>query len=258
MSSLLPVYIKEMRSYFSTPVAYLVITVFLLVSGVMYALILYDYSRFSLEVIRSGFSRQMEGLNIANGILRPTFSTLSFLMLLMMPLLTMKSFSEEKKSGTIELLFTYPIRDLELVLGKFFALLTVYVMMLAATLCYSLMLFYFKPVPLGDLFAGYLGLFLMGAAFIALGIFISSLTENQIVAAFWTFGMILIFWLIGWFAGDSSTILTELAKYLSIFEHYRSFETGIIDTRDLVYYLSFIFLFIFLTLRALESKRWRS
>lgn len=257
MASLYAVYRRELRSFFSTPIAYLVTVIFLVVSGVLFSLILTDYSRYSFEVMRSD-RLQLEGLNIAEGILRPTFRTLSFLMLLMMPLITMKSFSDEKRSGTIELLFTYPLRDSEIVLGKFFATLTLFAAMLGCTFTYILMLLYFKPVPVGDIVSGYLGLLLIGSSFIALGTFISSLTENQIIAATWSFGMIMVFWVIGWLPGDSTMPIADIARYLSIFEHFNDFSNGVIDSRDVIYYLSFTAIFIFLTLRVLESKRWRS
>lgn len=258
MPNLFTVYRREMLSFFSTPIAYLVIVVFLIVSGMLFSLILADYSRYSFEVIRSGSQAELPGLNIGEGILRPTFRTLSFLMLLMMPLLTMKSFSDEKKSGTIELLFTYPLRDSEMVLGKFFATLTVFAVMLAFTFSYILTLLYFKTVPVGDMISGYLGLLLIGSAFISLGIFISSLTENQIIAAAWSFGMIMVFWVIGWTVGDSTMPIADIARYLSIFNHFTSFANGVLDSRDVIYYLSFAAVFIFLTMRVLESKRWRS
>ena len=166
--------------------------------------------------------------------------------------------SDEKKSGTIELLFTYPLRDSEMVLGKFFATLTMFAVMLAFTFSYILILLYFKTVPVGDMISGYLGLLLIGSAFISLGIFISSLTENQIIAAAWSFGMIMVFWVIGWTVGDSTMPIADIARYLSLFNHFTSFANGVLDSRDVIYYLSFTAVFIFLTMRVLESKRWRS
>ncbi|MEE8483334.1 MAG: ABC transporter permease subunit, partial [Nitrospinota bacterium] len=225
---------------------------------ILFSLVLNEYSRLSFEAIRSNQMFKMEGLTVAEGILRPIFSSTAFLMLLIMPLLTMKSFSEEKKSGAIEILFTYPISGFALVVGKFMAAVTVFAVMLAFTASHYLMVLYFKPVPLGEMFTGYLGLFLMGTAFISLGVFISSLTENQVIAAAWSFGMIMAFWLVGWLAGDSREPIAEIIRYLSIFKHFESFASGIIDTRDVIYYLSFSGLFIFSTLRVIESKRWRS
>lgn len=258
MKSLMPVYLRELRSYFSGPIAYLVIVIFLIISGIMFILIFNDYARVSFEVIRANYQVRISQLNVGEGLLAPLFRNLSFLLLLMMPLLTMKSFSEEKKSGTIELIFTYPTRDIELVLGKMLAVLTVLSAMLGFTLVYSLIILYFKPLPLGIVASGYLGLLLMGIAFTSLGVFISSLTENQIIAAVWTFGMIMVFWMIGWLVGDSTMPIAGIFRYLSLFEHFESFSVGVIDTRDLVYYLSFSAVFIFATMRVLESRRFRS
>ncbi|MDH5543156.1 MAG: ABC transporter permease [Nitrospinota bacterium] len=257
MNNFLPVYRRELKSYFYSPIAYLVIVVFLILSGLFFIMILNDYARYSFEVIRSNYRYNLPGLNVAEGIISPLYRTLSFLLILMMPLLTMKSFSEEKKSGTIELVFTYPISDMELVLGKIFALFTLYGTMLGFTLFYDLFLVMFKPVPLGVTFTGLLGLSLAGCAYISLGVFISSLTENQIVAAVWSFGMIMVFWIISWLAGDSTSALAEILRYLSIFDHFDSFANGVIDTSDIIFYLSFIFIFVFSTLRVLESRRYR-
>ena len=257
MNNFLPVYRRELKSYFYSPIAYLVIVVFLLLSGLFFVMILNDYARFSFEVIRSNYRINLPGLNVAEGIVSPLYRTFSFLLILMMPLLTMKSFSEEKKSGTIELLFTYPISDMALVLGKICALFTVYGTMLGLTLFYDLFIVFFKSVPFGVTFTGLFGLSLAGCAYIALGVFISSLTENQIVAAAWSFCMIMVFWVISWMAGDSTTIFAEILRYLSIFDHFDSFASGIIDTSDVIFYLSFIFIFVFATLRVLESRRFR-
>ena len=127
-------------------------------------------------------------MSVIEGVLRPLFQNVSVIMLLMMPILTMRLFSEEKKSGTIELLLTYPVRDGEVLLGKYLAALAVFAAMLVLTLAYPLIMAWVTPLELGPLATGYLGLLLQGAAFIAIGILISSLTENQIVAAVATFG----------------------------------------------------------------------
>lgn len=258
MSNLFPVYKRELRSFLLGPVAYMVTVIFLVLSGIFFALIISDYSNLSFDVIRSNYQYRVPELNVAEGILGPFYRIILFLMLLMMPLLTMKSFSEEKKSGTIELIFTYPITDLELVLGKMLAVFTIFAAMLGFTFVYELVILFFKPVPLGVTFSGYLGLLLVGGAFISLGVFISSLTENQVIAGAWTFGMIMVFWMISWLGGDSTSLFAGLLRYLSIFRHFESFASGVIDTRDVVYYFSFIFVFIFSTMRALESRRYRA
>jgi ABC-2 type transport system permease protein len=169
----------------------------------------------------------------------------------------MRLFAEEKKSGTIELLLTYPVRDGEVLLGKYLAALTVFVAMLALTLAYPLIVAWVTPVEWGPLATGYLGLLLQGAAFIAIGILISSLTENQIVAAVATFGTLLIFWVIAWASDSAGGNLGRVLSHLSLTEHFDSFAKGVIDTKDLIYYLNLTILALFLTLRSLESKRWR-
>ncbi|MEA2064261.1 MAG: ABC transporter permease subunit, partial [Gemmatimonadota bacterium] len=173
-------------------------------------------------------------------------------LLFMMPLITMKPYSEERKTGTIELLLTYPLSDLEIMLGKFFACFTLLLVMMALTLVYPLFLVLYSQPELGTLASGYLGLILMAASFIALGLFISSLTENQIIAAVATFAILLLFWILRWVGAS------ELLAYLSVLEHFNNFSQGLIDTRDVVYYLSFTVLWLFMTLRVLESKKWRS
>jgi len=179
------------------------------------------------------------------------------IMLLMVPLLTMRLFSEEKKSGTIELLLTYPVTDMEVILGKFFACLTVFLLMLLLTATYPVLLFVFGEPEVGPVLTGYVGLVLMGAAFISLGIFTSSLTENQIIAATLSFGILFLFFMMGYSISLMGPILGNLMIYISLIGHLEGFAKGVIDTMDIIYYAVFITLFIFLTLRVLESKKWR-
>ncbi len=258
MGNLGPLLSRELRSYLQTPVAHLVAVAFLLVSGLLFTMILIDYSRYSFELIRSGYAMQVEGLTVAEGILRPTLSTTAFLLLLIAPLLTMRSFAEEKKSGTIELLFTLPLRDGELVLAKWLAPLLVQALLLGAVFGYSLLLAFFKPMPAGEALCGFAGLALLAAFFSAIGVFISALTENQIVAAAWTFGANMLFWLVGWLGGDGVSAAAQALKGASAYEHFNNFMTGVVDSADVFYFASLSYLFIFLTLRVLESKRWRS
>lgn len=189
--------------------------------------------------------------------MRPLFSNLSVIMLLMMPILTMRLFAEEKKTGTIELLLTYPVRDVEVLLGKYAAALTLFLAMLSLTAFYPGLVAYFARLEPGPILAGYLGLALMGVTFLAIGILASSLTENQIVASVATFGVLLVFWAIGWSANFAGPVWGKLLSHLSLLEHFGSFSKGVIDTKDVIYYLNFTILALFLTLRSLESKRWR-
>lgn len=246
---------KEMRLYFTSPVAYVVFTFFLLIMGYFFYSIFAFYNLTSMQAaMNPAFARD---LNITDAVLRPLFSNTGVILLFFMPMLTMRLFAEEKRSGTIELLLTFPVRDGEVLLGKFAAALGLFLMLLGFTALYPAIAGYFARMEWGPLFSGYLGLVLLGGSFLAVGILISSLTENQIVASFATFGVLLGFWVIGWSADLVGENWRALFQYLSILEHLDNFGKGVIDTKDVVYYLSVIALSLFLTLRSLESKRWR-
>jgi len=251
----LPVFKKEMRLFFGSPVAYVVFTFFLLISGWFFSQIFLYYSDLSMRsFMQPGMA---QSLNITESVMRPLFTNMSVVLLFFIPMLTMRLFAEEKKSGTIELLLTYPVRDGEVLAGKFLAAAALYVILLGLTLVYPAIIAYFTRIEWGPILTGYLGLVLTGATFLAVGVFISSLTENQIVAGFGTFGVLLALWIIGWGAESAGGNLRAVLQYLSITEHMDTFSRGLIDTKDLVYYLSAIALGLFLTLRSLDSKRWR-
>jgi ABC-2 type transport system permease protein len=182
---------------------------------------------------------------------------MAVVLLFFIPMLTMRLFAEEKRSGTMELLLTYPLRDGEVLAGKFFASLALYASILVLTLFYPVTVAWFTRIEWGAVLTGYLGLLLLGAAFLSIGLFVSSTTENQIVAGFGTFGALLALWLLGWFADSAQGALRTTVQQAAIIEHMDGFAKGVIDTKDLVYYLSVTGFALFLTLRSLESKRWR-
>ena len=254
MSNVLSIFKRELRVYFTSPIAYAVMFIFLVVSGYFFYSSLSYYAVISFQAARNPY---MQGLNIVDMVLTPMFGNISVIMLLMLPLLTMRLFAEEKKSGTYELLFSYPIRDIEVVLGKYLAALFVVVLMLVLTGLYHLILWGLGVPEPGVTLSGFIGLFLQAAAFIALGVMVSSMTENQIVSGVATFGALLMFWVAGWSAGNTREGLAGLLNYLSLVNHLVNFTKGVVDTADVSYYLCFIFVFLFLTLRSLESKRWR-
>ncbi len=252
---ILAIFKKEIRLYFSSPIAYVILTIFTLISGYFFYSI---FAFFNLVSMQAAMNPMMaRDLNVTDGVLRPLFQNVSVIMLLLMPLLTMRLFAEEKRSGTIELLLTYPVRDGEVLLGKYAAALALFALMLGLTLLYPGMVTYFAPMEPGPVLTGYLGLFLLGAAFLALGILASSLTENQVVAAVGTFGALLIFWVLGWTTDFAGPRLSAILAHLSVLDHFENFAKGVVDTRDVIYYLNFALLCLFLTLRSLESKRWR-
>lgn len=239
-----PIFKKELRSYFTSLIAYVVLAVFLVLAGY------YFYTDLALFVLWGGASVQ-------EGLWQYLFHDIRLILLFTIPLLTMRLFSEEKKLGTIELLFTYPFRDIEILLGKYLACLTVFSIMLGFTVLYPILLAIVYQIELGPLIASYLGMFLLGSAFISCGIMVSSLTENQIVAALVTSGIILTFWFIDWNEAAVSPSVAVVLHHLSFFEHFYNFVRGVINTKDIIYFMLFNFFFLFLTLRSLEARRWR-
>lgn len=255
MARILAVFKKEVRSYFVSPIAYAVLTLFALIAGFFFWVITQSYQVASMQSMMNPTAAQ--GLNPAEWVFRPLFRNLAVVMLFIMPALTSRLFAEEKKQGTAELLFSYPIRDVELLLGKFLAALTLFLAMLGLTLAYPLLLTAFTRIEWGPTFTGYLGLALLGLAFLSLGILLSSLTENQIIAGISAFGAALILWIVAWPADQAGPTGRTILNHLSIIAHQESFAKGVIETKDVIFYLDFSLFCLFLTLRSLESKRWR-
>ncbi|HBO84556.1 MAG: ABC transporter permease [Deltaproteobacteria bacterium GWC2_42_11] len=249
---------KELKSYFTSPIAYVVITIFMVISGYFFYNIVATFATISYQAtINPMVAKQYGLLNVTEIVVRPLFGNISVIMLLMMPLLTMRLFSEEKKTGTIELLLTYPVTDMEVLLGKFFACLAVFVLMLVLTGTYPLLLIIYGQPEIGPVITGYLGLLVLGASFISLGIFASSLSENQIIAATVAFGALIFFWMMSFSSALVDPSIGKIISYISFTDHLEAFAKGVVDTEDIIYYAVFIILFMFLTLRILESNKWR-
>lgn len=249
---------KEIRSYFNSPVAYVVITIFLILAGYFFYNIFASFSTVSFQALSNPMlHRQNNILNISERVIRPFFGNLSTFMLIMLPMLTMRTFAEEKKTGTMELLLTYPLTDAQVIMGKFAGCFGIFFIMLFMTLpCFGFVAAWGQP-DYGVIIAGYLGILLMGGAFIALGILISSLTENQIIAAVISFSSLILFFMLGFSAAKAGPGMRDLLNYISFIPHYNNFAKGVIDTADIAYYFLFIFVCVFLNMRVLESKRWR-
>ncbi|MCK5619415.1 MAG: ABC transporter permease [Candidatus Krumholzibacteria bacterium] len=255
MTRVAAIYRRELLFFFNSAAAYTVMTVFVLLAGYFFYNLLAYFNLASIETMQNPVGAR--GLSLTESVVRPLFANISVVMLLILPLLTMRLFSEERKSGTAELLFTYPISDWDAILGKYLAAVTVYASMLALTVLYPLLLAkYTSPEP-GPILTGYLGLFLIGAAYIAMGLFFSSLSENQLVAGVATFGCGLLFLIAAWLTPFVSPGVAVVLHQLSILEHFESFSRGILDSNDVVYYLNFTVFFLFLTSRVLDSHRWR-
>lgn len=259
MRNFLAVYTKELRSYVVSPVAYVIAGVFLFLSGYLFRNILMQFNFWCLQFSqRSQFMQGgMPNLNLNEMVVTQFFAVMDFIWLLVVPMITMRLFAEEKKSGTIELLMTSPISTVEVLLGKFFAALSLYTAIVALTLVYCIILEVYGDPDWGPIWSAYLGYLLLGGTFIGVGVLASSLTENQIVAVLLSFGALLLLWLIDWSASFAGPTAAKILQYLSIVEHLQDFQKGVIDTEDVVFYLTFIFFSLFLTTRVLESRRWR-
>jgi ABC-2 type transport system permease protein len=260
MRNTIAVYAKEMRSYFVSPVAYVIAGVFLFLSGYLFRQILMQFNYWCLQFAQRAQMMSMNGtpnLNLNEMVVTQFFAVMDFIWLLIVPMLTMRLFAEEKKSGTIELLLTSPLSTAELLLGKFLACLSLYTLIVALTLVYCGILELYGSPDWGPILSGYLGFLLLGGAFISIGILASALTENQIVAVLLSFGMLLLLWLIDWSASFAGPTAAKILQYLSFIEHLQDFQRGVIDTKDVIFYLSFIFFALFLTSRVIESRRWR-
>jgi ABC-2 type transport system permease protein len=244
---------KELRSYFGSPVAWVLMGLFAVIFGWFYNVYL-DY--FVRQAMQSQFGPPPT-MNVNDQMIRPLLQNASVLVLFLLPMITMRAYAEEKRSGTIELLLTSPVTDLDITFGKFLAAVGVYLGLLAVTLVYILVLFGLGRPEWKPIVSGYLGLVLLGSCFIAIGLFISSTTKNQIVAGTATFVTCLFFWIINWFADSAGPTVGAVLSYLSVTQHFEDFGRGIIDTKHLVFYASFIVFGLFLTLKSVDTERWR-
>jgi ABC-2 type transport system permease protein len=255
MRNILAIAGKEVRSYFASPIAYIVIGVFALLYGYFYIAILSFFVRQSMQMGQFG-PQGGQSMNVNQQMLRPLMQNVTILILFMLPAITMRTYSEEKRSGTIELLLTSPVTDFEIVMGKFLGALALYAVMLAVTLIHVALLFVYGRPEWKPLLTSYLGLLLLGACFISVGMFISTLTKNQVVSFMATFGVFLFLWVITWI-GSVIPSIESLVTYLSIIDHYEDFNKGVIDTTHLIYYVSFITFGLFLTAKSVDTERWR-
>jgi len=245
---------KEVRSYFVSPIAYAVLALFAFLFG---GLAFFPAVR---ELVRYGMQAQMQGqpISLNDQIIRPLLGFASTISLFLIPLITMRLFAEEKRSGTMELLLTSPVRDMEIILGKWIGALILYISVLAMSALNISFLFAWGKPDLKPVLVAYLGLILQGGCLLAIGAFISSLTRNQIVAGGVTFFVCLILYLLSWFTQFDSGLAPQVINYLSIVTHFENFSKGVVDSKDVIFYLSMIFFSLFITSRSMESLRWRS
>jgi ABC-2 type transport system permease protein len=280
MRNILAIAWREIRTYFTSPLAYVVVGVFLALSGYIFWVSLWRFSELCLRYGNNPYVFQQ--LNVNDMVIRPLFGTMGIIFLLMIPVITMRLLAEERRSGTAELLFTCPVTSGQIVVGKYLGAAFLLVVMMSATLTYPFLVAGGGAEPdMGPTLVGYLGVLLMGLSFLGIGLLISSLTENQIVAAVGAFGALLMLWVINWIA-ESATVtlasvmnsltiglweklalpmggptLGDFLNQLSIIEHFQDFRKGLLDSQHIVFYASVVFLSLFVTQRVIDSRRWR-
>jgi ABC-2 type transport system permease protein len=255
MRNIVVIFRKEMKSYFASPIAYLLLAIFAIIFGFFF----YSATRF---FVLQGMQMQMMGrgmpMDVNEYVIRPLLTNASVIGLFLIPMITMRLYAEEKRSGTIELLMTSPVRDLEIVLGKWLAALVLYAAILGISAINMGLLFAFGRPDWKPILVGYLGLLLQGGCLLAIGIFISTMTRNQIIAGGATFAVCLMLWVLDWVSAYDQSTWAKIISYLSVVTHFEPFAKGVIDSKDVIFYLSMIFFGLFLTTRSVESLRWRS
>jgi len=245
---------KELGSYFASPIAYILLTMFAAIFGFFFWVAIQYFVMEGMEMQMRG---QMFPMNLNEQIIRPLLSNIGVIELFFIPLITMRLFAEEKRMGTIELLATSPVTDVEIIVGNWLAAMVLYSCLLLFTALNFAFLFRYGNPDWKPLALGYLGLLLQAGALLAIGTFISTLTKNQIIAGAATFGVCLLLWVMNWVEYDTAS-WARVMSYMSVAPHFESFGRGVLDTKDTIFYLSVIFLGLFFTARSMESLRWRS
>lgn len=251
MRNIYAVWEREMGTYFTSPIAYVVMAIFLVIFG-------WFFNFYVVYFTTQGLNPMWQSqLNLDEMVVKPLFGTISFITLLVTPALTMRLFAEERKMGTFELIYTSPISKVEWVLGKFAACGTLFIFMILLTAYAPMILLSYGNPDLWPMLSAYAGLILMGLAFISFGILASSLTENQIIAAVITVGGLLLLWLLAAAGSFMESEWGQVLAYTSVITHFDDFNNGVLDTRRLIYYASFILFFLTATVKVLDSHSWR-
>jgi ABC-2 type transport system permease protein len=250
---------REIGSFFFSPIFYVVTTVFLVLYSFLFFAIFFDFTQKSMQAApqMEAYLKAGVSINANEMVIVPSLGNMGVILLFIIPLITMRSFAEEKKNKTFSLLLSSPVHLREIVAGKFLACLTVVSFMILLS-SYSIGFIVLMGQPeLGSILSGYLGLLLLTGCYIAMGVFASSLTDNQIVAAVIGFGMALLMWLLDLSTQNADTGIGMILEYISLRSHLESFLKGVLDSSDIVYYLSFITFILFVTHQVLDSRRWR-
>ena len=255
MNNILLICRKELKSYFASPIAYILMAFFGLIFGFGFYTATRDMVRYAFQAQAMG---QMAQMNVNEQIIRPLLGFASTVALFLIPMITMRTFAEEKSRGTIELLMTSPVKDWQIILGKWLGAILLYLCVLGMSMINIGLLFAWGKPDLKPVLVAYLGLILQGGCLLGIGVFISTTTRNQIIAGGVTFFVCLLLWLLSWFTAFDTSGGLSVINYLSIVTHFENFSKGVLELKDVVFYLSMIFFSLFLTSRAMESLRWRA
>ncbi len=260
MKETLAIFKKEFKSFFYSPIAYVILAIFTALTGVFFYLYLSSFVQAAfMDAMRSQQYRMApQKLNVNLMLIRPYFWNIALVSLFTLPTITMRLFSDEKRTGTVELLYTTPITPMQIIMGKFLAGLAFYLVLLLPTMFFQGLLFVYGNPEFMPVLSGYIGLIFLGSAFISAGLFISTTTENQIIAAIGGFALSLLLWIIGWGASFAGPGLAPVLNYISIINHFEDFAQGVIDTSHVAYYILFSFLGLYFSLKTIESVKWRA
>ena len=257
MGNVLAIFGKEMRSYFGSPIAYVMAGVFLLFAGFVFRNQVLEFHDMSVYLKFAEYDEKNQ-LNINTVVVQAFFEFQTFIWMIVIPMLTMRLYAEEKRGGTYELLMTSPITSAQILFGKFLACYVLYLLIELLAFGYIGVLSMHARLDWGPIFSGALAVVLLGATFISVGILASSLTENQIIAAVLSFFMLILLWIIDWAARFAGDVFFVILKFLSLLEHTRDMIQGVVDTHDVVFFVSAAAFFLFVTHTVLESRRWRT
>jgi ABC-2 type transport system permease protein len=247
------IYRKELRSYFTSPIAYTIMALYALIFGLAFYIVLERFQQYASQAQMRGFPMSINEMIVAQ-----VLGFMNQVGVFLIPMICMRLFAEEKRSGTIELLMTSPVRDIEVILGKWLAALALYAIILAVSAVNLTFLFTYGKPDWKPILVSYLGLLLQGGCLLAIGTFLSSLTRNQIIACVAGLCVSLVLFLLELFTAFKSGVVWKALGYISVVGHYEPFTKGVLDSKDVIFFLTATFFGLFLTARATESLRWRA
>ena len=249
---------KDFSSYFNSWTGVLLSFFFLLVAGLFFVFLVMTFAKMSMNAAHDGF-QNVEGLALTRFVFGSFYTNLSVLLIFVVPILSMRALAEERRQETLELLFTYPLSDIEIVWGKLLGMVWFLEFLFVPTLLYAAVLFRLSgELDWGPVLMGFLGFWFLGTGYLTLGLFISSVAESPVVSSVITFGVLILFWILDWAVSATDGTLAHVLASISPLSHYREFTVGVIDIKNIAYFLFFHFFFLFLTLRSVETRHWKN